>query len=213
MNKNKMKETTITNLIIILIFAIGLTSFGIANYRFSQENSRITKDLDNNKIVLAHTQEELIDVQNKLQSEINKTNELAGELSFTKNELDNIKEELDIANMTMADLKDEEYELIYLGEFKMTHYCNESYQHICGSGDGLTATGTNVTPGRTIAVDPTIIPYGTEVYIEGYGWRVAEDCGSAVKGNHIDVAVDLHSEASANGVKYGGVWILVKKSS
>ena len=126
-----------------------------------------------------------------MQSEIQKYNELL-------NEFDNIKEELDIANMTIADLKDEEYELIYLGDFKITHYCNELYEHICGSGDGKTASGTNVTPGRTIAVDPTVIPYGTEVYIEGYGWRVA---------------VDLHSEASANGVRYGDVWILVKKSS
>ena len=205
MKVNKIKTTTI-NLIIIAICIICIIGFGVVNYRYNQENGRITEALANNKSVLAHTQEELLSVQNNLQSEIQKYNELI-------NELDNIKEELDIANMTIRDLKDEKYELIYLGDFKITHYCNELYQHICGSGDGKTATGTNVTPGRTIAVDPTVIPYGTEVYIEGYGWRVAEDCGSAVKTNHIDVAVDLHSEASANGVKYGGVWILVKKNS
>ena len=195
---NKVKTTTI-NLIIIAIFMICIIGFGIV--------------IDYNKAAYTHAKEELIDVQTQLQSEINKTNELVTELSNTSNEFNNIKEELDVANMTIADLKNKEYELVYLGDFKLTHYCNELYQHICGNGDGKTATGTNVTPGRTIAVDPTVIPYGTEVYIEGYGWRVAEDCGGAVKTNHIDVAVNLHSEANDLGVRYGGVWMFVQKGS
>lgn len=49
------------------------------------------------------------------------------------------------------------------------------------------------------------------MYIEGYGWRIAEDCGGWVNGKHIDIAVDTHAEASFMGVKNGGVWILVDK--
>ena len=52
---------------------------------------------------------------------------------------------------------------------------------------GITASGTTVTEGRTIAVDPKVIPMGWWVYIEGIGFRRAEDTGSAVKGNKIDV--------------------------
>ena len=99
-----------------------------------------------------------------------------------------------------------------MGEYKISHYCIEEYSHICGNGNGLTATGTQVTPGRTIAVDPTDIPYGSKVYIEGYGWRTAEDCGGAVKGKHIDMAVDTHDTAMDKGIKRKGVWVLVKTS-
>ena len=128
-------------------------------------------------------------MQHRLQLESDKVLELNIIIDGMKEELATITDELNIVNMTITDVKSEEYELLYIGDFKLTHYCNEFYEHICGYGDGLTATGTNVTPGRTIAVDPTVIPYGTEVYIEGYGWRTAEDCGGSVKGNHIDIAV------------------------
>lgn len=120
--------------------------------------------------------------------------------------------QLDLANQTISDLKANEYELVYLGNFKLTHYCNEKYEHICGEGHGITYTGTKATVERTIAVDPRLIPYGTRVYIEGYGWRIAEDCGGAVNYNHIDVLVDTHDQALELGTKTGGVWILVKNS-
>jgi len=77
-----------------------------------------------------------------------------------------------------------EYEWL---EFKITHYTKDEPGM---NGKGITATGTKVKAGRTIAVDPKVIPYGTRVYIEGIGYRVAEDCGGAVKGNHVDVYVD-----------------------
>lgn len=57
-----------------------------------------------------------------------------------------------------------------------------------GNGDGVTATGTVPTAGRTIAVDPSVIPYGTEVYIpELGGTYIAEDTGGMINGNKIDI--------------------------
>jgi 3D (Asp-Asp-Asp) domain-containing protein len=134
------------------------------------------------------------------------------ELNFLKKEFEIVGTELLKANVIITDLKSNEYEFVYLGEYKLTHYCTEKREHICGTGAGITATGTQVTSGRTIAVDPSVIPYGTEMYIEGYGWRIAEDCGGSVKGNHIDIAVEAHSQALSMGISYGGVWILIKRN-
>jgi len=68
---------------------------------------------------------------------------------------------------------------------------------------GITASGTKVTEGRTIAVDPDVIPLGWWVYIEGIGFRRAEDKGSAIKGNKIDIYYDSEAKAERFGKKKG----------
>lgn len=86
-----------------------------------------------------------------------------------------------------------------IGMFQITYYCKEDYPHICNDGDAAqTATGTVPTPGRTIAVDPDVIPYGTEVLIGDVSY-IAEDCGQAIKGNRIDICVSTHEEAEELG--------------
>jgi len=64
---------------------------------------------------------------------------------------------------------------------------------------GFTASGskTNRDPNgySTIAVDPRVIPMGSKVYIEGYGYAIASDTGSAIKGNIIDVFFNTEAEA------------------
>lgn len=156
--------------------------------------------------LLEYTQEKLVSVTEKLDLCNRKSDKLAVQL-------DHATKSLDKANETISALKSIEYELVYLGEFKLTHYCIEEFDHIRGNGDGLTATGTKIAVGETIAVDPEIIPYGTQVYIEGYGWHTADDCGGSVNGKHIDIAVETHEEALSKGVKNGGVWILIKNGS
>ncbi|KAF6625961.1 G5 domain-containing protein [Paenibacillus sp. EKM208P] len=66
-----------------------------------------------------------------------------------------------------------------------------------------TASGTRVTEGRTIAVDPSVIPIGWWVYIEGVGFRRAEDTGGAIKGHKIDVYYESLSRANQFGRKHG----------
>lgn len=82
--------------------------------------------------------------------------------------------------------------------FKVTAYCPCS--KCCGSyANGITATGTTASAGRTIAVDKNVIPLGTTVYIDGVPY-VAEDTG--VSGNWIDLYMDSHEAALQWGVKY-----------
>lgn len=66
-----------------------------------------------------------------------------------------------------------------------------------------TASGAKATAGRTIAVDPKVIPMGWWVYIDGIGYRRAEDTGGAVKGNKIDVFFATEAEAIRFGRKRG----------
>jgi uncharacterized protein YabE (DUF348 family) len=60
------------------------------------------------------------------------------------------------------------------------------YTAASAGGSGTTATGTTVQKG-TVAVDPSVIPLGTRMYIPGYGYGVAEDTGGAIIGNIIDL--------------------------
>ena len=71
----------------------------------------------------------------------------------------------------------------------------------------MTATGTPVVEGQTIAVDPSVIPYGTQVIIGGHVFT-AEDCGGAVKGNHIDIYVNDHDRALSMGVNQADVYLV-----
>lgn len=142
----------------------------------------------------------------------NNLNDLKHENAALVESISVMTSELESANVTISELKNIGYKLVYLGNFKLTHYCNEQYEHICGNGDGITSTGSSTNVGTTIAVDPKVIPYGTKVYIEGYGWRVAEDCGGGVNQNHVDILVDTHAQALSMGTTHGGVWILVQES-
>jgi resuscitation-promoting factor RpfB len=63
-----------------------------------------------------------------------------------------------------------------------------------------TETSLGLRAGRgIIAVDPTVIPYGTRMWVEGYGWGVAGDCGGAIRGDRIDLCFDRLGEAQSYG--------------
>lgn len=59
-----------------------------------------------------------------------------------------------------------------------------------------------------IAVDPKVIPLGTKVWVEGYGYAVAGDTGGAIKGNKIDVFIPTQSQALKWGRKNVKIKIL-----
>src|SRR5690625_1517094 len=86
-----------------------------------------------------------------------------------------------------------------------------AYTAKCDGCSGVTSTGIdlNADPNKkVIAVDPSVIPLGTEVYVEGYGKAVAGDTGGAIKGNKIDLHVPSKEEANSWGVQTVNVEIL-----
>lgn len=77
-------------------------------------------------------------------------------------------------------------------------YC--SCAKCCGKTNGITASGTTATAGRTIAA-PSNYSFGTKIELEGLGTYTVEDRGGAIKGNKIDVYMDSHQAALNFGRK------------
>lgn len=86
-----------------------------------------------------------------------------------------------------------------------------AYTAYCEGCSGTTAYGINLRENphmKVIAVDPNIIPLGTKVWVEGYGYAIAGDTGGAIKGNKIDVFIPSHDQAMQWGVKKVKIKIL-----
>ncbi len=80
--------------------------------------------------------------------------------------------------------------------FEATAYTCNTWSYL---GERKTFTGTDARVGA-IAVDPTVIPLGTRMYIASadgeyiYGYCVAEDTGALIKGNIVDLYYDTHDQ-------------------
>ncbi|MEB7455399.1 LysM peptidoglycan-binding and 3D domain-containing protein [Lysinibacillus sphaericus] len=86
-----------------------------------------------------------------------------------------------------------------------------AYTASCEGCSGITATGINLKTNphaKVISVDPTVIPLGSKVYVEGYGEAIAGDTGGAINGNRIDVFFPSQQDAINFGVKQLKVTIL-----
>ncbi len=92
-----------------------------------------------------------------------------------------------------------------LGTFRTTGYC--PCRHCSGKWGKRTSTGAVPRSGHTVAVDPRVIPYGTKLMINGTVYT-AEDCGGGVKGKHIDIYYDTHSQAQQHGSRSMEVFLV-----
>lgn len=84
-----------------------------------------------------------------------------------------------------------------------------AYTAYCRGCSGITKTGINLKKNphlKVIAVDPKVIKLGTKVYVEGYGYAIAGDTGSAIKGNKIDLFMPNQSSA----LKWGRKTVKIK---
>ena len=79
-----------------------------------------------------------------------------------------------------------------------------AYTAYCNGCSGVTKKGVNLRKNpqaKVIAVDPSVIPLGSKVKVEGYGYAVASDTGGAIKGNRIDVFIPDLQKAEKFGVR------------
>ncbi|WP_347256114.1 3D domain-containing protein [Anaerostipes sp. PC18] len=101
-------------------------------------------------------------------------------------------------------VKPKKKNVIAMGDFLITAYCG---CYACSEGYGKkTSCGGSCKEGRTIAVDPDVIPYGSKVKIDGLaGTYIAEDTGGMINGDHIDVYFEEHVD---DFKLYRKVWII-----
>ena len=130
------------------------------------------------------------------------------------------KQEEENPKSVLLPIKKAENKKTTLGEFVLTAYC--SCEKCCGKwalnrpkdADGndivYGASGSVLKAGVSVAVDPSVIPYGSKVYIDGVEY-VAHDCGGAIKGSRIDVYFDSHEEALEFGKKTATVEVLFER--
>ena len=136
-----------------------------------------------------------------MQSEINS---LSAKLKDKQEQIDLLETMLEQQEVEQQESEQQESEPEYLGTFTVTHYC--PCYACCKKTDGITFTGTQATEGRTVAVDPDVIPLGSTVVIDGQEY-IAEDIGGAIKGNRIDRYMDNHQEALNAGIVQAEVYI------
>lgn len=175
---------TITSILLVLFLYENL----LTKIKYSEE-------------IIYYLKQENEELQRMIKSQNETINEKLEEINIYKKESEKLKKTFDEALQTCVYGR-----IVYLGKFKLTAYCCEPYNHICGSGDGLTALGIDLMPG-IVAVDESIIPLGSTVVINGKSY-LAADTGGKVKGKHIDIAFLTHNEALEFGTQSGYVYVI-----
>jgi len=104
-----------------------------------------------------------------------------------------------------------EREPIFLRHISQEEYVLTAYLPIDSAErrySGLAATGAVAKPGYTVAVDPTVVPFNSWIWVEGLGWWKAQDTGNAIKGKKLDLCLSAREETKEFGVRKMRVKIL-----
>lgn len=117
-----------------------------------------------------------------------------------------IYEEVEVVTEVVTEVVKEVEPTYYYIWAKVTMYAPFDNQSGICADENPNVTSTGRTPSRKCAaVDPRKIPYGTRMYVEGYGEIEAQDTGGALRsynGFHIDLFAETYEEAMAHGVQY-----------
>lgn len=191
-----------------------------------EKKVQVSKEIEKLKEKIAENEENLvkhqIEVVNssspnraQLTEAISVLSSLLPEIS-TESVIKKTNDAITAANSKLATLKEDDTSAEFSFELKnvdtskfkkaysfvATAYCNDAY----------TSTGlrTHRDPNgiSTVAIDPTVIPYGSKLYVPGYGYAIAADCGGAIKGNRIDLFMLSEAECFAFGRRAVTVYLV-----
>ena len=194
MNKEMLKLFILVGIVFAAISLIGI-------YQHQ-------KDLQNDIVEL----KESVQVRNdEIDKKDEKINELSDKIVFLLEQvkkLENEKKELTKPTKYTSNknpTRGQDDKMHYIGIFEATAYDDSPESQ--GKWVGQTATGRKPQVG-VIAVDPKVIPLGTELFVEGYGKCVAGDTGGAIKGRRLDLFFNTKSEVYNWGRKKVKVYIM-----
>lgn len=185
----------------ILLLIAGSLIFGRSQYLKKQEESF----QESRKQTVVYFNQQLEKVNEEIRAEIERQ---ANEAKRKQESLSNSRSSSETRPNVQYSYEPGEY----LGVFASTSYCIENYHHVCNDGDATTtAMGPPPIPYKTIAVDPKVIPLGTNLVIKddrGNTYYVqATDTGGAIKGRKIDMVSPTHQEAYAWGRRQVEIWV------
>jgi len=198
---------------ILLTLLVGIACFVVQEYQIIKLQSK-----------LSETKANLLAEQNKLDDTNKQLKSTESRLKSTEKDLKNLKVDNVKLKKTNDSLKSQAEQLkeqllkskrekvTQLSEKKrVVNVMATAYTAYCSGCSGTTTTGLNLREhpdSKVIAVDPSIIPLGSKVYVEGYGYATASDTGGAIKGRRIDVFFPSLQDALKFGVKHINVTIL-----
>ncbi|GGE34235.1 hypothetical protein GCM10011391_11180 [Pullulanibacillus camelliae] len=145
------------------------------------ENFQANNDLKQDGIIGEHTFKALYNSPKPASSQAPKTEEAA---------VQNVDVKKQQVQTTSRTLNANHSKVLYMN--------STAYTAFCSGCSGTTATGINLRTNpdaKVVAVDPDVIPLGTKLYIDGYGYAVAGDTGGAIHGKHIDLFMSDHNDA------------------
>lgn len=169
-----------------LVLGSAITAYASENTEQAQEASAVTAE-ETSDVIMAGAAALVTDEESSQQSE------------------DSQADSQEAAETASEETADPHHGLISLGIFRTTGYCPCAK---CSEGWGRrTSTGAIATSNHTIAVDPKVIPYGSQIMINGVIYT-AEDRGGGVRGNHIDIFYDTHSQTRQHGTRQQEVFLV-----
>lgn len=144
---------------------------------------------------------------------------LTFEINKSKEKIEELTNKIKIKNQKLnqkSTQKSTRNSVVKIGRGKSTsvreiYVMSTAYTAFCKGCSGKTTTGLNLRKNpnlKIIAVDPNVIPLGSKVWVEGYGYALAADTGGAIKGYRIDVFIPNESNAYKWGIKRVKVKIL-----
>ena len=122
---------------------------------------------------------------------------------------DQLLEVVDSLQKELTGYKDREH--LFLKDINHEEYIVTAYLPIDsaeGRYSGSTAIGAVAKPYFTVAVDPTVVPFDSWIWIDGLGWWKAQDTGNLIKGKKIDLCLSTREEAEKFGVRKMRIRIL-----
>ena len=181
----------------------------VKTYEVTYENDKEVKRKEIDEKVVEEEQNEIIAVGTKEEPKPEpKKEKKSEEKSETKSE-ENSEPKAEPTKSSADSSDDSSSSESSSGGKEMTMEAT-AYGPDCSGCSGVSATGMNLkdSSAKVIAVDPSVIPLGSRVWVEGYGEAVAGDTGGAIKGNRIDVLYPSESEAGSWGRKSVNVKVL-----